>query len=401
MGHMGRDRVEHKVPGVPFEEFDALDVPLGDLMRGERATLGKSLLDVERELKIKAVYLAAVENGDISAFASPGFIAGYVRSYARYLGLDPEWTFERFCRESGFAGVHGFSARQAVEAKRAIADAPGRVDPNDVIAAARVSFAPERESVFSRVEPGALGSVMVLIALVAAIGYGAWAVLHDIQRLQFAPVEQAPDTFATVDPLGGAEQDGSFGTPLPEDVATALPSADALDRLYRPQALDVPVLTPRDEPLATLDPDEVGTLAPTIQTLANAAPGTAPEGTGVQVTERTEDEVLLFAVRPSWVRVTSAGGTVIFEGTLNAGDSYALPVSEEPPTLRAGNSGSLYFAVNGVTMGPAGPGTSVARDVVLSADAITESYVMADATTDPDLAEVATLVLAPGGETGQ
>ncbi|RMA42191.1 DUF4115 domain-containing protein [Rhodophyticola porphyridii] len=393
---MGHDRVEHQVPGVPFEEFAALDVPLGDLMRGERATLGKSLLDVERELKIKAAYIAAIENADLSVFSSQGFIAGYVRSYARYLGLDPEWTFERFCRESGFSGVHGFSARQAGLAKRSLAEAPGRVDPNDVIRAARVSFAPERESVFSKVEPGAMGSALVLIALVVGIGYGAWAVLNDIQRLQFAPVEQAPDTLATLAPLGGAV-DGNFGADLPDDVATAVPAADALDRLYRPQALDVPVMTPRDQPLATLDPDEVGALAPAVHRLTGdplPLADTPPTGSQVQVTERTGDEVMLFAVRPSWVRVTSASGTVIYEGTLNAGDSYVLPASEVPPTLRAGNSGSLYFAVNGVTMGPAGPGTSVARDVVLSADAISEAYVMADATTDPDLAEVAALVLS-------
>jgi hypothetical protein len=50
--------------------FDDFDVRLGDLMRGERATLGKSLLDVQRDLKIKASYIAAIENADVSAFAS-------------------------------------------------------------------------------------------------------------------------------------------------------------------------------------------------------------------------------------------------------------------------------------------------------------------------------------------
>lgn len=90
-----------------FDAYDMLDVPLGDLMRGERATLGKSLLDVERELRIRATYIAAIENGDVGAFQSPGFIAGYVRSYARYLGMEPEWTFTRFCDETGFRGVHG------------------------------------------------------------------------------------------------------------------------------------------------------------------------------------------------------------------------------------------------------------------------------------------------------
>ncbi|KKK59560.1 hypothetical protein LCGC14_3033160, partial [marine sediment metagenome] len=60
--------------------FDAFELRLGDVMRGERATLGKSLLDVQRELRIKASYIAAIENCDPGAFDTPGFIAGYVRS---------------------------------------------------------------------------------------------------------------------------------------------------------------------------------------------------------------------------------------------------------------------------------------------------------------------------------
>ena len=74
--------------------FDDFDLRLGDIMRGERATMGKSLLDVQRELKIKATYIAAIENADPTAFESPGFIAGYVRSYARYLGLDADWAYQ-------------------------------------------------------------------------------------------------------------------------------------------------------------------------------------------------------------------------------------------------------------------------------------------------------------------
>ena len=90
--------------------FDDFDLRLGDLMRGERATLGKSLLDIQRELKVKATYIAAIENADVSAFESPGFIAGYVRSYARYLGMDPEWAFAKFCREANFEVAHGMSS---------------------------------------------------------------------------------------------------------------------------------------------------------------------------------------------------------------------------------------------------------------------------------------------------
>ena len=59
--------------------FDDYDFRLGDILRGERATLGKSLLDVEKELKIKANYVAAIENCDPKVFESQGFIAGSVR----------------------------------------------------------------------------------------------------------------------------------------------------------------------------------------------------------------------------------------------------------------------------------------------------------------------------------
>ena len=60
--------------------FDDPDIRLGDVMRGERATLGKSLLDVQRELRIRASYVAAIENCDISVFDAPSFVAGYVLS---------------------------------------------------------------------------------------------------------------------------------------------------------------------------------------------------------------------------------------------------------------------------------------------------------------------------------
>lgn len=388
-----------------FDGYDVTDVPLGDLLRGERATLGKSLLDVERDLKIRATYIAAIENGDVGAFASPGFIAGYVRSYARYLGIDPGWTFRRFCEETGFNGVHGAGGGQAQAAKREIGRAPkGLLDPNDVMQATRISFAPERPGLFSGIEPGALGSAAVLVALVMGLGYGAWAVLHDIQRLQIAPVDEAPVPLAQLDPLAGATE-GAFDVAQEFDIA--MPAPERLERLYRPQALEAPVLTPRDGALATLDPDEVGTLGGLESAPSRAAPqlagatettATAAADTpAVQVTEATpSDEVVIFAVRPSWIRVTSASGATLFEGTLNRGDSYTVAEAEEAPLLRSGNAGSIYFVVNGVTMGPAGPGATIASNVALSADAISTNFAMADAQADPDLPEVAALVLGQG-----
>ena len=98
---MADGNFEFKVNG-----FDSYTLLLGE-SEGERATLGKSLLQVQKDLKIKAAYISAIENCDIDAFPNKGFIAGYVRSYARYLNLNVEETYERFCAESGFSFYDG------------------------------------------------------------------------------------------------------------------------------------------------------------------------------------------------------------------------------------------------------------------------------------------------------
>ena len=131
--------------------FDAYDLRLGDVMRGERATLGKSLLDVQRELKIKASFIAAIENSDPDAFDSPSFIAGYVRSYARYLGLDPEWAFQEFCKESDYQTAHGMSSEASSPSKVASKAAP--LERRDPLSDPNAAFVPQRDSMFTHIEP--------------------------------------------------------------------------------------------------------------------------------------------------------------------------------------------------------------------------------------------------------
>ncbi len=121
--------------------FDDYDLRLGDMMRGERATLGKSLLDVQRELRIRANYISAIEDCDPSGFETPGFIAGYVRSYARYLGLDPDATFAQFCRESGFSTAHGMAAEASTIRKRDVL-AERRARGDDPLDAPIMPFTP-------------------------------------------------------------------------------------------------------------------------------------------------------------------------------------------------------------------------------------------------------------------
>lgn len=373
--------------------YDDFEVRLGDVMRGERATMGKSLLDIQRELKIRATYIAAIENADPSAFETPGFVAGYVRSYARYLGLDPEWAYETFCEEGNFESVHGMDAAASGQAaQRRKHKAAKKADPlNDPNA----TFVPRGDALLSRIEPRAIGSVLVLCLLISGLGFGALTVLKEIQRVELTPVEQAPGVAAQVAPL-------SIAAALPETVDGSqdaqLSRDEALAQLYRPQPLDVPVLVARDGPISALPPGSLGALAgsnapqpPQLASVAPDAPVTAPEAveSNVVVSQAPDyPEMAIAALRPAWIRVTAADGAVLFEKILDAGESYTLPVLDEPARLRAGNSSAVYFVVNGEAYGPAAPDASVVKDVPLASALVRDLYQSVDPTQD----DVATMV---------
>ena len=388
-----RKSEENKV--VEPKSFDDYEMRLGDLMRGERATMGKSLLDVQRELRIKAAYIAAIENTDPSVFDTPGFIAGYVRSYARYLDMDPDLAFDVFCRESGFAVAHGMSAEASVVKKSRFGDQQAaKVGNRDPFAAPNMPFAPMNEGFFSQVEPRAIGSTLVLLALIGGIGYGGWSVLKEVQKVQFAPVEQAPAVLSDLDPLNTAGRAGATGTErgtgrtAGQIAEMASPSVEALDRLYRPQALNLPVLVARDAPISTLDPNNGGTFsAPQLPHVQLADTQRADVGVP-QVVEQAAPQLQMVAVRPSWVRVSAADGTVIFEGTMEKGQSYDVPAMEEAPKLRTGESGAIYFALNGQHYGPVGNRGVITSNVPLSIFDVTERFSVADLQQDGDLAKM-------------
>jgi len=378
--------------------FDAFELRLGDVMRGERATLGKSLLDVQRELRIKASYIAAIENCDPDAFDTPGFIAGYVRSYARYLTMDPDKAFAAFCAESGFAVAHGMSAEASVIKKPSFEDRKKRPTEENLFARPNTPFTPVGDSILSRIEPGAVGSMLVLVTLIGAIGFGGWSVLKEVQRVQVAPVDQTPVVLSDLDPLDGAlatapEATGNSSAPRVMEA----PRADALDRLYRPQALDVPVLVARDAPIATIDPRSVGSFpTPNAASPSHGVTGTVVVAqadqstiTGVpQVLEGPADMVRMVAAYPSWVRVRAADGTVIFEGVMNKGDMWDVPATEEPATLRTGESGALFFAMADGCYGPVGARGSVTSNLPLARQALAELYDPVDPTADTSLSRM-------------
>lgn len=362
---------------------------VGDELRGERATLGKTLLDIQRDLRIKAAYIAAIEDAKPDVFPNPSFIPGYVRSYARYLGLDPEEVFRRFCQESGFVPGAG-------QPRSPVAATTGEKSGGKRGGGFSPAFPLARGPRLPQVPFAAIGSVLVLCGLVVGLGYGGWMVLQSIQRVKFAPVEDLPLAAAEAPALattGGGDEVAALEEPALTDLASPV-AATTLADLYRQQELEVPILVPRDGPIAALDPDLTGLLAqpqpgmdnrdaqaPGVEvpaalvTPASMTTGAAPVVGEPQVTGATARvPLVVVAERAAWVRVYLANGTVLFEKILEKGESYSPPEGSETPLIWAGNSGSVYVRVGETLRGPLGNGTRAAKDVVLDPAALAEKF---------------------------
>jgi cytoskeletal protein RodZ len=63
---------------------------LGERFRAAREARGLSLSDVSQQIRIRSVYLAAIEDENWASIGAPVYIRGFLRTYARFLGLDPE-----------------------------------------------------------------------------------------------------------------------------------------------------------------------------------------------------------------------------------------------------------------------------------------------------------------------
>ncbi len=63
---------------------------LGRRLRDARVMAGLSLADVERDTRINRVYIEAIEDARFDELPAPVYARGFVRSYARYLGLDAQ-----------------------------------------------------------------------------------------------------------------------------------------------------------------------------------------------------------------------------------------------------------------------------------------------------------------------
>ena len=72
---------------------------IGETLRAARRQQGVALSDAAAETRVREAYLAALEEEDFAALGGDVYVKGFLRSYARFLRLDPEPLLQTYRRE--------------------------------------------------------------------------------------------------------------------------------------------------------------------------------------------------------------------------------------------------------------------------------------------------------------
>ncbi|OSQ38286.1 hypothetical protein TMES_10365 [Thalassospira mesophila] len=143
----------------PQVNFNAEAVNVGRLLRHTRTTHGQTIEGVSQLLRIRKVYLEAIENGHYDALPGGPYGLGFVKGYAEHLGLDGKEIVRRFKEES-----------------------------NAPVVRTQLTFPrPVQES---RV-PG--GAMMLIAAVLGIVAYGGWYYMSSQGKTIADLVEPLPD----------------------------------------------------------------------------------------------------------------------------------------------------------------------------------------------------------------
>jgi cytoskeleton protein RodZ len=80
---------------------------VGELLRSTREAKKLSLTDVHQDTKMTIPVLKALEQDDFSPFESEIYLKSFLKSYAKYLGMDPELAVRRLDAQRGTSVASG------------------------------------------------------------------------------------------------------------------------------------------------------------------------------------------------------------------------------------------------------------------------------------------------------
>lgn len=73
---------------------------LGDVLRREREKKQLTLKDVENGISIRTLYIEAIEQENFEKLPGDAYAKGFIRSYAKFLGLDPVPLLEQYKQQT-------------------------------------------------------------------------------------------------------------------------------------------------------------------------------------------------------------------------------------------------------------------------------------------------------------
>jgi cytoskeletal protein RodZ len=117
---------------------------VGERLKAEREHQQITLEQVAERTRVPSRHLSAIETGDYGSLPAPTYSAGFVKTYARMLGLEGQKLSEEFRAEMGVASVPQYQ--------------PAPYEPADP----------------RRTPPAGLALLALLIALVVGLGYLYW-----------------------------------------------------------------------------------------------------------------------------------------------------------------------------------------------------------------------------------
>ena len=361
-----------------FESYDSFEISLGELLRGERATLGKSCSDVQKDLKIKAIYIKAIESCDIQGIENKSFIAGYVRTYARYLGLDPEYVYERFCSESGFlsSDLNSFVSTQKIKKETININQHDKKNLNFgkfSVNHFQVNFS----SVYFLKK---LLPICSLFLLLFGVIYWIMLIIVDIQRLEFIPIDQEPYSSVELKNINNEIFELNNNNFDVQTLNLDNIAKKSLGNLYSTRDETFPVVQNRDSPIAKIDPNSYGLFLETekmqnpveIKNDLFLTENNSIENEDVRtlVLRPKEPKLMLVAFEKSWIRLKDQNGDIYLERNLKKDEQFLIPSELFSGSLRAGNATKVFFVINENLYGPLSSDLSVVKNFSINPEYI-------------------------------
>ncbi|WP_455245131.1 RodZ domain-containing protein [Petrachloros mirabilis] len=305
---------------------------IGEFFRQVRETKGLTIEEVASKTRIRVDFVRALEEGNFAKLPDQVFARGFVRSYARSLGLDEEDAIHRFIQSAG-AFYEKQDERERLKARQAEEERKRRANRKAVVIAIGIAIL-TLVVLLSR-EQSSLLVRRTTSELPPSVQKRDVKPSSDIQQTPASSEERGRGSVAK----GKGEKTSVASTPQPDSGQTR-ESGGALPSSSKTQEASLPI------------PPPVGTES-IVDGISGAGASSAEEPLRLD----------LEATELSWVVLQIDGGSPQ-EALLRPGEK-AKWEAQEQFVITLGNAGGVKAELNGKPQKPFGPSGKVVRDILL------------------------------------